>query len=71
MEFPDNPEEGNTLFSGYVFDKGAKKKLKKLYNEHYVLDRNTDGDAVIMFVYTNEYGVNLPLAQINVKKEPK
>ncbi len=67
-EFPEHDDDGNILFEGYVFDKGAKKKLKKLYKENYVLDRNEDGDAVLMNVYTTEYGAHLPLAQINVRK---
>ena len=67
-EFPEDDDDGNILFEGYVFDKGAKKKLKKLYKENYVLDRNSEGDAVLMYVYTNEHGVHLPVAQINVRK---
>ncbi len=67
-EFPVNEDDGNVLFEGYVFDKGAKKKLKKLYKKNYVLDRNSEGEAVLMSVYTTEHGAHLPLAQINVKR---
>jgi len=74
MEFP-NPNNKNAdgieLFSGYTFDKGAKKKLKALYKQNYVLDRNEDGEAVMIFPYKNEHGANMAKAQINVKKGEK
>lgn len=57
------------LFKGHTFDKGAKKKLKKLYKQHYVLERNEDGMAVMLFPYVNEHGANLCKVQINVKKK--
>lgn len=57
------------LFKGYTFDKGAKKKLKKLYKQHYVLERNEDGMAVMLFPYVNKHGAKLCKVQINVKKK--
>ena len=57
------------LFEGYTFDKGTKKKLKKLYKEHYVLERNDDGMAVILYPYVNKHGAKLCKVQINVKKK--
>lgn len=62
-------EEICLLFRGHVFDKGAKKKLKELYKQNYVLERNEDGMAVMLFPYKNEYGANLCKVQINVKKK--
>lgn len=59
------------LFKGAVFDKGARKKLKKLYKQGYKLERNDDGMAVILFPYKNEHGANLVNVQINVKKSNK
>ena len=55
------------LFKGYTFDDGAKKKLKKLYKMGYVLERNEDGMAVMLFPYQNEHGANLCNVQINVR----
>ena len=54
------------LFKGHTFDDGAKKKLKRLYKMGYVLERNEDGIAVMLFTYQNEYGANLCNVQINV-----
>lgn len=68
MEFPNDEEKGIMLFNGYTFDKGAKKKLKKLYEQNYVLDRNEDGMAVMLFPYVNEHNAKLCKVQINVKK---
>lgn len=68
MEFPNEEEKGTVLFQGYVFDKGAKKKLKKLYEQNYILDRNEDGMAVMLFPYVNEHNAKLCRVQINVKK---
>lgn len=55
------------LFRGYTFDKGAKKKLRKLYKK-YELERNDDGMAVIVMPYVNEHGAKLARVQINVKE---
>ena len=54
------------LFEGHTFDKGAKKKLKRLYKMGYVLERNEDGMAVILLPYRNKHGANLCDVQINV-----
>lgn len=62
-------EHGKLLFEGHTFDKGAKKKLKELYKQHYILDRNEDGMAVMLFPYVNKYGAKLCKVQINVKKK--
>jgi len=67
IEF-DNKDKGTKLFSGYVFDKGAKKKLKALYDQGYELDRNEDGDAVILLTHINEHGVACVRTQINVRR---
>lgn len=68
MEFPNGDDNGNVLFTGHAFDKGAKKKLRKLYKQGYKLDRNEDGVAVMLYPYRNEHGVSLCKVQINVKK---
>ena len=68
MEFQDCEENGKILFKGHTFDKGAKKKLKKLYKKGYKLDKNEDGVSVMLFPYTNKYGACLCDVQINVKK---
>lgn len=71
MEFPNPDEKGIMLFKGYTFDKGAGKKLKKLYKQGYELERNEDGMAVMLFPYVNEHGAKLCKVQINVKKGDK
>lgn len=43
--------ENILLFNGHTFDKGAKKKFKKLYKKGYVLERNEDDMAVILLPY--------------------
>lgn len=69
----DDPDAAKKclLFEGAVFDKGAKKKLKKLYKQGYHLERNIDGNAVLLYPYINEYGAKLVKVQINVCKRRK
>lgn len=69
MEFPNGEDDGVMLFEGCVFDKGARKKLKKLYEQGYELERNDDGMAVMLFPYRNNHGANMCKVQINVRKK--
>lgn len=70
IDFTDDidGDGGLILFEGHTFDKGAKKKLKELYKENYVLDRDEDGDAVISFPYVNKCGVVRPCVHIHIRR---
>lgn len=71
--FPDKDDDERciVLFEGNTFDDGAEKTLKQLYREGWELERNEDGNAVMIIPYKNEYNANLADAYINVKRSKR